>query len=120
MKAVKLPAIFDAARSRKDRSFRLEFETRELGGEDAAALFSHLHSEGWLLYAANEDDIDAVEVPTVKADAGTGQKTPSQRLRSVLYIYFKQLGEPGDFEDFYRTRLERVIDSYKDLLDKGE
>ena len=119
MKSIKLPAIFDAARSRKDRSFRLEFETRELGS-DAATLFSMLHTEGWLLYAPNEADIDSVDVPETKADAGTAQKTPGQRLRAVLFIYWKELDEPGDFEEFYRMRIERTIDSYKALIDKSE
>jgi hypothetical protein len=120
MKAVKLPAIFDAARSRKDRSFRLEFETRELRGDEAATLFGLLHSEGWLLFAPNEGDLDAVDVPTTKADAGTGGKTPSQRLRACLYNYWQQLGKLGDFESWYLLRMERFIDDTKALLDRED
>lgn len=117
---VKLATIFDAVTSLKDRSMKLTFVTRELNGMDSATLLSQLHNEGWLLFAPNENDIDAIDVPHTKADAGTGQKSSSQRLRAILFVYWRSLGEPGPFESFYIDRIERAIDQYKALVDKGE
>jgi hypothetical protein len=57
-----------------------------------------------------------------------GQKTPSQRLRSVMYILWeqnapKQLNpDTGDLENvefdlFYKRELNKIIDHYKTKLD---
>jgi hypothetical protein len=116
--AVKLPAIFSGVKSRKDRSYRLEFDTRELGA-DAAELLKIHGSECWLLIAP-DDSLDAVEVPNTKPDVGTGQRTPGQRLRAVLFVTWQQVGKPGDFEDYYRTRMNRIIDQLKAKLDGEE
>lgn len=116
MSAIKLPAIFSSIRSRKDRSFALGFDTRELGA-DAAELMKIQGTECWLLIAP-DDSLDAVDIPQVKPDTGANQKTPSQRLRAVLFVYWNQLGKPdGDFENFYRLKVERLVDQYKALLD---
>jgi len=118
MSAVKLPAIFSGVKSRKDRSYRLEFDTCELGA-DAAKLLEIHGSECWLLIAP-DDSLDSVEVPKAKPDSGTNQKTPGQRLRAVLFVLWQQVGKPGDFEDYYRQRLERIIDQFKAKLDGEE
>jgi hypothetical protein len=118
---LRLPAIFAGIRSRKDRSYTLNFETRELGGEDGAALLALQQTECWFIVAPSQDVADRAEVPDYRADAGAGQKTPSQRLRAVLFVYYKQLGEPGgDFDNFYRQKLEWLIDQYKATLETGE
>lgn len=116
---VKLPAIFDKAETLKDRSVKLIFVTRELSGEDVGRLFGMRGSECWLLLAP-DDTLDSVDVPTVKPDTGANQKTPSQRLRAVLFVLWSQLGRPGDFEDFYRQKVERVVEQYKAKLDGEE
>jgi hypothetical protein len=114
---VKLPAIFSGLKSRKDRSFRLEFDTRELG-TDAAPLLAMQQSECWLVIAPSEDAVDRVDIPNYKADAGVNQKTPGQRLRAVLFVLWNQQGRPGDtFDSWYSTVMERLIDGYKAKLD---
>jgi hypothetical protein len=113
---VTFPAILNKVSSLKDKSYKLEFVTRELSGADAAMLLDQLMSEGFLLYSPN-DDISEKDVPTEKADAGTGQKTSSQRLRAVIYVWWEQKGKPGSFEDFYRSKLEVLIEYVKEKLD---
>lgn len=120
MKPVRLPAIFSGIRSRKDRSYALSFDTRELGGGDAAVLLGMQQAECWLFVAPSPDALDSIEVPAAKPDAGVARKTPSQRLRAVIYIYWQQLGKPGDFEPFYNQKLERLIEQYKAKLDGEE
>lgn len=45
-------------------------------------------------------------------------KTPSQRLRGVLYVSWQQDNQGyKDFKDYYRTRMERIIDHLKNQLD---
>lgn len=67
-------------------------------------------------------DIDKILEDPVQRDIYDNHKTPSQRLRNTLYVVLKQkLGhKPSDveFADFYKTEMERVIQHYKNKLDK--
>lgn len=115
MKVV-LPAILSGVASRKDRSYTLKFETRELRGSEASILLEQLQTEGYLLYSPN-DDLSEEDIPDEKADAMLGTKTQAQRLRAVLYRLWEQEGKKGTFEDYYRTLLERIIEQFKERLD---
>lgn len=48
-------------------------------------------------------------------------KSPSQRLRNVLYLIWKREVDNNatqlDFPSFYLNRIEAVIDHYKNMLD---
>lgn len=122
-KAVALPAVFSGIRSRRDRSYSLTFDTRELGGQDAATLLGMQQSECWLLVAPNQDALAQAEVPDYKPDVGMESKPPSKRLRSIMFVYWKQQGGEqmlGDFDGWYARAIERLIDQYKAKLDDGE
>ena len=111
-----LPAIFTKITSRVDKSYKVEFETRELSGEAAATLMSLLQNEGWLLFSPNE--LQEVDVPDEKADSMTGQKTQAQRLHGVIYRIWEAKGKPGTSDDYYRKIMEATIEQYKTELDK--
>lgn len=110
-----VPASVVDLKPRQDRSWKLSFETRELGGEEVALLADHFQGEGWLVFKPNAH-INAEEVPEDVAESGT--KTPSQRLRGVLFIWWQQKGSKGDFEAFYRTQMEKLIDFIKGQLEQ--
>lgn len=121
--AVTLPAVFSGIQSKVDRSYKLTFNTREMSGEHAAELLRMNMSECWLIVAPSESALDAAEIPDYKPETGAGQKTPAQRQRSVMFIYWKQQGGTavlGDFDVWYRSVLERSIDQWKAKLDDGE
>ncbi len=45
-------------------------------------------------------------------------KTPSQRLRAAMFIWWEQMGKPNDdFEIFYRMKMEKIIETVKSRLD---
>lgn len=51
---------------------------------------------------------------TVAITTERGEKTPSQRLRAVIHVHWKQAGEPMDsFETFYRHRMSIICEGYK-------
>lgn len=112
---VKVAAGLAKAETLGDRSIKLTFNTRELG-EDAIHLFGMVHSEGWLVYAENEDANEA-DIPAEKADPMLSNKTQAQRLRGSLYRLWEQKGKQGDFEDYYKSRLEQFIDKVKEQLE---
>ena len=113
---VKLPAIFSKVTSRADKSYKLEFETRELSGNDASILLGLLQQEGYLLYSPN-NDITETDVPDEKADTMTGRKTQAQRLRAVIYRIWESKGSNGSFETYYQSYMEKVIDQLKEKIE---
>jgi len=60
-------------------------------------------------------DAEPAELKEVKGEFD--HKSPSQRLRGVLFVMFKQKSVPGEFEDFYRKEMETVINRYKKELE---
>ena len=109
---VLLPAIFTKMTPRKDKSWKLEIETRELQGDEVRIMAERLGTEGYWANSPNSD-IEATDVPDTAADAGLEGKSPSQRLRSVIFVLWKQKGGKGDFDSYYRMSLERLIDYIK-------
>lgn len=114
---IQVPAQAIDMKPRADKSWKLVFETRELGGQEVALLADSLQGEGWLVFKPN-GDIKYSEIPEEKADSGT--KSQSQRLRDVIYILWKQKGGKGDFETFYRVSLEKLIEHIKSQLSEED
>lgn len=118
MSIIKLPVSLNPISRRKDRSVKLSYETRELSPEETLTLMSMEGSEGWLLFASQEQEIDLGDVPNEKAEVGS--KTASERLRSTLYVWWKQSTEDlsfvGDFDTFYKVKLESIISGVKTKL----
>lgn len=112
---IQIPAQVMGMNPRADRSWKIVFETRELSGEDVAELANNFQGEGWLVFKPNSMGVEVAEVPEGTAEVGT--KSQSQRLRSVMFLYWKQQGKKGDFDSFYRTQYEKLIDLYKEKLD---
>jgi hypothetical protein len=114
MKAT-LPAIFSKITSKADRSYKLEFESRELSGKDASVLMNLLHQEGHLLFSPNP--LQESDIPDEKADSMTNRKTQAQRLRGCLFKVWETKGSPGSFETYYQSQMELIIEQVKSKID---
>jgi hypothetical protein len=115
MAKVILPAILSGVASRKDKSYSLKFDTRELSGESASILLDLLQQEGYLLFSPNDDFTEA-DVPDEKADSMTGRKTQAQRLRGVIFKIWESKGSNGSFETYYQSYMESIIDQLKEKI----
>ena len=113
---VTLQAILSNVSTRKDGSLKLTYETQELNAKDGAALLDMRNKIGWLLFAA--DQLTSDDLPEEKIDLEIGEKSPSQRLRSVLFVYWKSKNQKGSFNDFYRRQIETWIENVKEKLDE--
>lgn len=111
-----LPSTINPPRIRKDGSCSLSFDTRELSAEEIFTIMSLRNTEGWLCYAPNENEL---EIPEEKAEIE--EKTASERLRSVLFVLYKQETEKGKFiglfETFRKEKMEKLIEMIKSKLD---
>ena len=114
---ISVPAQVIGMNPRADRSWRIQFETRELNGEEVAVLADNFQGEGWMLFKPN-GTITEAEVPD--GDADSGVKSQSERLRAVIYILWKQQGGKGDFESFKRVYFEKLIEYVKSKLTPEE
>lgn len=110
---IKLPAYLIGYNRKADRSCSVRFETQELSTLDLIELDKHYQAFGWLLF--QENPISDANIP--KEPAIDGDKTPAERLRAVLFILWKQRGENGDFEAFYRLKMDKIIFHLKSKLD---
>jgi hypothetical protein len=116
MQLIQVPAQVVDLKPRQDKSWKISFETRELGGDEVGFLADNFQGEGWLVFKANADGIEVEDIPESEAESGV--KTPSQRLRAKIFILWKQHGsKPRDFESFYRTTMQKFEEAIESKLE---
>jgi len=111
-----------------DGSLRVYVGTPELSNETMVNVFSLIKKPGFVLISANainQDQIDAVEKASTNAEFS--EKTPSQRMRGVLYRLWEKtqpktmngdgVMEYVDFDLFYKRQMNKMIDHFKTKLD---
>lgn len=110
-----LQAHIGAPLFKKDGSATLKFFTQEIADDQVVDILNMGRRDelGWLLWAPNKHQSE--DLPTEPAT--DDKKTPAQRLRAVLFILWKQEGSRGDFEYFYRERMDKLTDMIKAKLD---
>ena len=113
MKAISHDAVITSIRSRKDRSISYSVESPELSSQEKA-LFFELQNLNIVITITPKDEPEA---PKQEIDTDLEQKTPSQRLRNVIYILYKQSGETRDFELYYKNTMEVLIQKLKDKIE---
>ncbi len=107
-KALQLKATVDGVRTLKDRSLRITITTQELAPDNASKLISLQNSLCDVLI--NDKGISENEMKMLKdskwgLDDIPNSKSPSQRLRAVLYRLWEQNNEDyKDSELFYRFK----------------
>lgn len=114
-KTFQVPAVLVRVYPMKDGGISLGFYTQELMKEEKVELMEYFQQFGYLLFRPNE--FKDSDVPT--EDAHTDEtRTPSQRLRSVIYVLSQQKGiEKQNFNQYYRKTIEKLIEQYKDKLE---
>jgi hypothetical protein len=108
-----LQTLFSGMSFLVDGSVSLRFQSiKDLTDDDKLVLISSHNASGHLAFS--EDEIKPEDIPAGETDGG---KSPSQRLRAVIFIYWKQQGSVGDFDVYYRQEIEKGINHYKSKLD---
>lgn len=114
MKAITCDAIITSASTKSDGSLSLRIATPELDAPSKTAFFELLNINLKLLI----QPMDSVpqELVTVRNDLDV--KSPSQRLRSVLFVVWKQMKpDETNFELFYLAQMNEVIERFKSQLE---
>ena len=113
LKAISFNGVITSIRGKVDKSIGLNIATPELA-VDEKSMFFELQGENCNIFIAPTGES---KTPDYKIDKVLESKTPSQRLRSVLFVYYEQAGIKGKFDSFYRQSLEKFIDQVKEKLE---
>ena len=114
----------DNLRTLADNSLRVSIGTPELSPETVAKLYSSLKQPGYIVISTtniSQKQIDAVE--RAARDREFENKTPSQRLRNSLYVWWEKeqpseidingVSRVMDFDLFYRRQMNKLIEFVK-------
>jgi hypothetical protein len=112
---ITFPALIDGVRTLKDGSIRITLETPELSSEGIAQIFDFRNKQ--VFAGLNETPLkpEQLEIPDYKL-VEKHEKSPGTRLRSVIYRYWEQVGSKQDFDPFYKSQIEGLINLYKQKL----
>lgn len=100
-----------------DNGMSLRFHTKELTAQEKLVIMDSFQRAGWLLFKEDEAEFTQLDIPKENSGYEDG-KTPSTRLRAVIFRYWEQFkqSEEKDFEVFYRKAIEKQITVYKEKL----
>ena len=113
---LQLETIVKKISTLSDGGLKLEIITQELKPEDATKLFRLKGKIGFMVFKPakiTEEDIINLpeEIKEFKSD-----KTPSQKLRAVIYLTWKQTSQKETFDQFYRRHIGKLVEQYKEKL----
>ncbi len=112
-------SVIEKMTTRADKTVKLVVSTQELKPNEATELFKLINKAGYFLFKENE--IFFEDIPLEDAKIDDNEKSVSQRLRSVLFVWHKQQTEKGKrtdtFNTFYREYMETKIDKIKETLE---
>lgn len=116
MSSVIVTGTLEKITSLKDKTIRTIIDLNELGPDQMQRLFSFIDVFVKVLITdenISQDEIEIIEGQSLDNEA----KSPSQRLRNVLYRYWEQRAEGyDDFNLYYHFKMNQIIEHYKSKL----
>jgi hypothetical protein len=112
-----LPGTIEGISTRQDGTIKIVLGTQELDSALAGNLFQLRNKYvKCLLSDSNITDLEASLIDSEPIKNGKKVKSPSQRLRAVLFKVHEDQRIPTPFDDWYNNEMERLIDHYKNSL----
>ena len=108
-----IPAAVTKIETTPDRGLKLTILTQELTASARSLIFGFHQKLGYFCFAEREIPDEVVAgLPEFKAEF-KGEKTPAQRLRAVFYRIWERRGRQGSFDEYYKARMEEIIEHFK-------
>jgi hypothetical protein len=114
---LKIPSTITRISTTNDKGLRLTIETQELVAEDMTEIMRLKDQFGYFVFSEELGDITEKflkELPKLTKESGV--KTPSQRIRNILFVYWKEKKITEPFESFYNRKIEEYISLIKEKL----
>jgi hypothetical protein len=108
-------ATIDGVKTLKNHTLKISLETQDTSlfkPEELASLFNMADKTFWTGWA--EQEVKEEDLKPKKVEKGA--KSPGQRLKAVLYVYWEQNKPVDKFEDFYKSYMEKRINEVKERL----
>ena len=102
------------------KGLKIILHTNELSPEQMTTILSLYEKQGWFLFKESEiSEIDVKGLPDLILEPN--EKSPSQRLRAVLYRIWEQSGglqrhDKLSADQHYRNSMEKIIEDLKTRL----
>jgi len=115
-----LPAVLNKFESKANGAVKFIFTTQEhIPAFMLTTIMEFLDNAGYLNFAVRKiESTDLQDLPEIDPVKYDESKSPSQRLRNVIYLYHMQKGgNKEDFTAYYLKAMERIINQYKDKLE---
>lgn len=108
-------STIEQVKSMADNTWQLKISTQELQPDQVAQIAMLKGKLGWFLF--DENTLDMGNVPKEPAPEFKKDKSPSQRLRNTLYVYWSNCtNQTKTFQNFYDEWVEKKITEIKDYL----
>jgi len=108
---------FYGHRSLRDGTIRVTIDLREMDAGRMTQLLSYVNQTIKVYLTTSNIKSEAV-TPIDDMEIDQEGKSPSQRLRNVLYRYWEQTeNDYSDFNMYYHWILDQIIQKYKDKLE---
>ena len=117
MAKIVFDAVLEGLSTRMDDTIKVVIGTQEVTAEQGLALLKLRGKFCKVMLsdsAIEQKKIDAVDSLPIKDESNN--KSNSQRLRSVLFINWQQSKQTTNFDDYYNSEMNRIIDHYKAKL----
>lgn len=99
--------------SRQDGSVCFRVISAELRPSEAGLVLQYHGKACKVTIQPHEGAPDSLITVTTERES----KSPSQRIRAVLFILWKQDGQPGTFDAWYENRMNLIIEKLKEKID---
>ena len=115
---LKISGIIESISTRKDKTLKIIFGSQELNPIQYSEIFNL--NQSFIYLGIKKEEFNNKEtdlIDSLKADLDTA-KTPSQRLRGVLFKLYEQDSEGfKDFANYYLSKMELITNHYKAKID---
>lgn len=109
------PAAIHGVRTLVDGGVKIELITPELAADELTMLFNLHNKTGYFVF--KENTITPKDIPDVEVDVESGEKSPSQRIRAKLYVYWNDNTDKSQpFDNYYRAFMSRVENKIDEML----
>jgi len=112
-----IEAQIEGIATKVDNTVTIKISTQELDKSTAGDIFGLRGKHCKVLLSdSNITELESEMVDATPLVSGKKHKTPSQRMRAVLYRIWEQ-NSNEDFELFYQNEMNKIIEHYRNKLD---
>lgn len=113
---IQIFTFIDGVTKKKDGTLSIKLGTQEMTAEETSKIFDFGNQQIWTAFSNTSLTPNDIKLPDFTPEF-KGEKSPSQRLKAVVYRLWETTDKKKTSEEFYRDYMEKIIDHIKSKLD---